>query len=367
MRYIVQIFTGDWRAPAYTAQKIIERLEHILNTVDVEKVILGWYPQASLYREIGAYLHKHHVDMLLWMPVFAELSDFTQMDKALDLRGNPLTGAIDSAGESFVFCCPTSPKNLQAVKDVYDAHFADGGFDGIFLDRVRTNSFVGGVSGVLSCGCDHCTQAYADHGVSLEEIASLYEAQGDRLFDAEMLLPSGEITFQNSELQRFFAAKGQVIANSITALCRHFKEKGLRVGFDLYAPIMSTFVGQHYETLAQEADFIKPMLYRTTRAPAGIGYEYELLKRCLPNAKGYPDIQTDAAFLATQATLSHLPCRVYPGIEINYLRDMAPTDPAYIKESIDVLEAVGVDGVTLSWNMMEAPDAHLQACIGCKR
>jgi hypothetical protein len=72
---------------------------------------------------------------------------------------------------------------------------------------------------------------------------------------------------------------------------------------DLYAPFMAPFVGQDYEILARHADFIKPMLYRQTFAPAGMGFEYDLLRK---------------------AVISH-----------------------------------GFDGAVLSWNIMEAPNAHI--------
>ena len=71
---------------------------------------------------------------------------------------------------------------------------------------------------------------------------------------------------------------------------------------DLYAPFMAPFVGQDYGILAQHADFIKPMLYRQT---------------------------------------------------------FAPTSPEYVVESLEHVMAPHFDGAVLSWNIMEAPDAHI--------
>ncbi len=349
MRYILQISTGSWDEQSYTAQAILDRLDALLPRMAVDKVIIGWYPNKALYRPIGEYLRDKGIDMVLWMPVFAELGEHTPMKTAFDVWGRPLTKTIEQQGEHFAFCCPTDPDNLQAVIDIYEESFADCGFTGIFLDRVRTQSFVGGVEGVLSCGCDNCREAYRRNGVSLEAVARAYERDGDRFFDAD-----------NDELTRFLQVKQRVITESVSSLCHAFQVRGLQVGLDVFAPKMSAFVGQDLKALAESADFLKPMLYRRTYAPAGIGYEYDLLKRCAPTAEGYPTLVTDDDFLRQElACLRELPCAVYPGIEVNRLDVIAPTDAAYVQESLAVLSDSGVDGATLSWNIMAAPDEHL--------
>lgn len=129
---------------------------------------------------------------------------------------------------------------------------------------------------------------------------------------------------------------------------------------DLYAPFMAPFVGQDYAILAQHADFIKPMLYRRTFAPAGMGFEYDLLCKSVPGATGYPEFETDAAFLDSQLdAMAPYPCGKYPGIEINYRADVVPTSPEYVTESLEHVMAHRFDGAVLSWNIMEAPDAHI--------
>ena len=133
---------------------------------------------------------------------------------------------------------------------------------------------------------------------------------------------------------------------------------------DLYAPFMAPFVGQDYAILSRHADFIKPMLYRMTTAPAGMGFEYELLRKALPGATGYPDFAMDVVFLDSQLkAMEPYACGKYPGIEINYRADVAPTSPEYVTESLDAVMRHGFDGAVLSWNVMEAPVSHI-ACLG---
>ena len=120
--------------------------------------------------------------------------------------------------------------------------------------------------------------------------------------------------------------------------------------------------GQDYAVLAPHADFIKPMLYRQTFAPAGMGFEYDLLRKALPDAKGYPDYKMDVRFLHTQLeAMEPYDCDKYPGIEINYRAEIAPTSPEYISESLKAVLGHGFDGAVLSWNIMEAPLSHLSS------
>ena len=129
---------------------------------------------------------------------------------------------------------------------------------------------------------------------------------------------------------------------------------------DLYAPFMAPFVGQDYEILTAHADFIKPMLYRQTFAPAGMGFEYDLLKAAVPEAEGYPEFAMDLGFLHSQLeAMEPYTCAKFPGIEINYREEIVPTSPEYVTESLEAVTSHGFDGTVLSWNIMEAPLAHL--------
>jgi hypothetical protein len=102
------------------------------------------------------------------------------------------------------------------------------------------------------------------------------------------------------------------------------------------------------------------MLYRRTEAPAGVGYELSLFEKAVPDAVGKIRLDTDAAFLHTQLdVIENLPCEKYPGIEINYREGVVPTSPEYVTESLKAVISHGFDGAVLSWNIMEAPNAHI--------
>ncbi len=365
MRYILQVCTGAWVASNYSAGETIERIEGISSRIDVVKVIIGWCTDATLYREVGAFLHDRDIQMLLWLPCLSEIGGIAQPDETRDVFGNEIVVPLAQPGEDFAFCCPSSPRNIRIVESLYEEHFADCGFDGVFLDKVRGQSFVAGVPGVLSCGCARCQKAFIERGVDLAKVRRLYEERGDAFFDMRSYPMDGAFELEDPTAQRFFDAKGEIVAASVSELCGHFRDKGLIVGLDLFAPLVSRFVGQNYALIARDADFVKPMLYRRTEAPAGIGYEYALFGQHAPAARRPAAPAMDRTFLDAQLeAVDQAPCERYPGIEINYLADIARTDADYVRESLAAVREHDFDGAVLCWNVMEAPDEHIEAIAG---
>ena len=340
--YIVQVSLGGWHSPDYTAEQVIGRIDTVSRLIPIKKVIIGWSLDKEIYRRVGEYLHDRDISMLLWLPVFAD--DYDQ-----------------AAGDGFRFNCPSDPQNAANLLAVFDQEFGDCAFDGVFLDRIRTQSFVCGVSGVLGCGCPLCVERFAAEGVDIQEVKSEFETKGDAFFSVSGYTPAGGFCFQDSIAAAFFKAKGHVVSASVAAIADSLRSRGMEVGLDLYAPFMAPFVGQDYSVLAGHADFIKPMLYRKTFAPAGMGFEYDLMKKSVPAAKGYPAFDMDVDFLHSQLeAMQPYSCGKYPGIEINYKEGVVPTSPEYISESLKAVMSHGFDGVVLSWNIMKAPLTHLK-------
>lgn len=359
--YIVQVSLGGWHSPDYSAEQIIGRIDTVSQLIPVQKVIIGWSQDKDIYRRLGEYLHDKGIRMLLWLPVFAETEEVCENSPAVDLWGQVPSNYDLAAGEGFRFNCPSDPKNAANVVGLYDQLFSDCGFDGVFLDRIRTQSFVSGVSGVLGCGCPLCVERFAAEGVDIEAVKSEYETKGDAFFSASSYEPTAGFSFENPVAAAYFKAKGHVVSASVAAIADSLRSRGLEVGMDLYAPFMASFVGQDYAILADHADFIKPMLYRQTFAPAGMGFEYDLLRKAVPDAKGYPDLKMDVDFLHSQLkAMEPYACGKYPGIEINYRPVVAPTSPEYISESLKAVLSHGFDGAVLSWNIMQAPLSHLE-------
>ena len=362
--YVVQVSLGGWNSPDYTAEQVISRIGEVDALIPVEKVIIGWSLDTEIYKAVGEYLHAKDIKMLLWLPVFAETEEMCENTAAVDLDGEIPANYDLAAGEGFRFNCPSHPENAANVVAIYDKYFRDCGFDGVFLDRIRTHSFVSGVSGVLSCGCPECADQFAAEGVDLAAVREEWADKGDAFFSVTGYEPDAGFTFANPVAAAYFKAKGHVVSKAVAGIADRFRERGLEVGMDLYAPFMAQFVGQDYAILSQHADFIKPMLYRQTFAPAGMGFEYDLLRKAVPGAEGYPEFTMDVDFLHAQLqAMEPYACGKYPGIEINYREVVAPTSPEYVTESLQAILSHGFDGAVLSWNIMEAPDSHI-SCLG---
>ena len=362
MKYILQIFTGSWYTGRYKPEDIIGRIGSISSRLSVDMVIIGWNTDAAVYRKVGSFLHGLGIKMLLWLPVFSEVSGAAEPDKALDIFGKQIITPLKQDGEDFIFGCPSSGRNIRIVREIYERYFSGCGFDGVFLDKIRSQSFVSGVSGVLSCGCGRCRKTFLEKGVDIGAAGKLYERKKDAFFDMASYPMSGQFELKNTPAQRFFEAKEEIIANAAAEISRYFRDRGLIVGLDLFAPVVSRFVGQNYALMSEYADFIKPMLYRKTEAPAGIGYEYMLFEKHAPDARGRIGLSMDKTFLKTQLELLRgMPCEIRPGIEVNYREDIARTDAGYVTESLTAIRDCGFDGAALCWDMMLAPEAHIDA------
>ena len=362
MKYILQVFNGSWNEAEASPEEIIRKIDDISSRIPVSQVIIGFQINAAAYRQVGAHLHQAGIRMILWLPVFSAVTEIMETDESLDIFGRKIITPEQQVKDGFVFVCPSSPHNIQNIKDIYEKYYSDCGFDGVFLDRIRTQSFTAGVSGVLSCGCHRCREAFLKRGVDISQVAERYEKSGDSFFDMNAWPMSGTFELKDRLAQKFFTAKEEIIAEAVSDLCRYFKERGLTVGLDLFSPLVSRFVGQNYDLITKDADFIKPMLYRKTEAPAGPGYEYALFKKHAPNARTREEVPMDLEFLNAQLTvMQQLPCEKYPGIEINYYKGGAETSPAYIEESLSAIKDHGYEGAVLCWNIMEAPEAHIEA------
>lgn len=357
--YIVQVSMGSFYNQDYSTQDVIDRIETVSNIIPLEKVLVGWCLDPEPYMQIGEYLHSKGIQMLLYWPVFSETEEAIDNKPAVDLWGRAPENYDVSDG--FRFTCPSDPHNIQNIISLYEENLKDVPFDGVFLDRIRTQSFVTGVQGVLNCGCSECEARYAELGVDLAQVRAEYETLGDKFFNVTSYSPQNGWEFENPVAAAFFKAKGLVTSSGVAQVADYFRDRGMIVGLDLFAPLVAQFVGQDYEFLSQHADFIKPMLYRRTFAPAGIGYEYDLLRKSVPEAEGYPDIEMDLDFLNSQLdAMKDLPCEKFPGIEIIYVEDLAPTDPEYILESLRAVKDYGYDGSVVSWNIMQVPDEHIR-------
>ncbi|MDR0324045.1 MAG: hypothetical protein LBI12_06340, partial [Treponema sp.] len=185
---------------------------------------------------------------------------------------------------------------------------------------------------------------------------------------------NGDYVFEDSCISHFFSLKSGIIFQNLRRICRYFKEKGLGVGLDVFAPFLSPFVGQNLPLLSGLCDFMKPMMYRLTNAPAGLPFEmqallsntigedtlkkkffYELLN--FDPGKKVFDIDFAVKELDDLAVSSA--CPIYAGLEINRVEKFAEVYPEYVEETTKAYSKANIQGFALSWNMLDAPAENI--------
>ena len=165
-------------------------------------------------------------------------------------------------------------------------------------------------------------------------------------------------------LDAFLGAKAEIVTQAVTGYIQAFHRKGVKVGLDVYAPLLAPYVAQDISALAQQADFAKPMFYRITKAPAGLPYELCWLRKSyaqwgapdpIPALKemwALEDLCGPKSFFAQLAAVCGDTNTIVPGFEYNVVPGICEADPDYVRENVEVLRASGINKAVLSWNLL---------------
>lgn len=384
----VQVSTGELHSPAPDFRLVKEKIDQISSRVRVDGVLMGFCLDDSIYQKTLRLLHDKKIRLYLWFPVFSDLDSLMEFAPLVDRRGDAVRDmAVEGTG-GFNFYCPSNRGNLANIRSVFEKHFAKIQFDGVFLDRVRYPSFSNGLDAIFTCFCPDCTAALEQCGVDVKQLKDSIEVvrTGDRAANPLGIKSYGNMIYRFEEppWEKFFFVKARVIYHALRGLYRYFSGRGLEVGLDLFAPFLGYFVGQRPDLLCHCADFIKPMFYRVTQAPAGMPFELNALcdglARAAPAAQqalrarmaeilgiaGYDGALIPADFMA--AEIDRIAAKgvggfaaIFPGVEFNRIERLAPVTPDYIRGSIRALEKTDADGTVFSWDLLAVPDDNLEA------
>lgn len=383
---ILQIFTGGFKNNITDYEKIIEKINMLIDKININKIIIGWSMDLDMYIKLKEFLHEKNIEIFLWLPVFSEIGELKSAKTVVSWDNNQVKNYSLQEGENFEFYCPSSYENIEILKKVYEENFEEVGFDGVFLDKIRYPSFSNGIGGIFSCFCEKCIEEYEAMGIDVEkikrEINNLVDinSKGSCTFNIESY-EMGKYKFTNPLWEEFFNAKNEIIFNSLEDIYKYFKNKNLKVGIDVFAPFLSYFVGQDMNKLQNTADFIKPMMYRITKAPAGLPFEFEKLVEAINFGNStytteermleilgvhqYNEEKFDLEFIKReiQYMSNNLHECIYPGIEINRKDKIAETYPDYIKENVTGIDGENVKGFVLSWDLLSAPEDNIEEVI----
>ena len=376
----VQIFSGSFLEEIASFELVEKKLDYILSRMPVSKVIMGWSLNKTLYEKTASFLAKQNIDFYLWFPIFSETGALMEMGALIDFHGDHAHSRGEHWDEDFVFCCPNYENNIGKILGIFEHNFASIPFKGVFLDRIRYPSFANGqgfghgLRSVFSCFCPECQQFYKKENFDIYLLKESLLKLPSSPLGITGYHGNGNYTFEDTIITDFFKLKSSIISKSLSKICQYFREKSLGIGFDTFSPFLSTFIGQDLVKLSGLCDFIKPMMYRVTNAPAGIPFELESMLRETGadvakrrhfgnvmnlNLNKYPfDLSFSVKELKDLCISSA--CPVYAGIEINRKKNLADVHPDYIEETIKAYSETGIRGFALSWNLLEAPDENIE-------
>lgn len=370
---MLQIHTGGYKGEAVSYKHVLNKLEAALRLIPASAVLMGWSLDPVTYEKTCRYLNDRGIELYLWLPVYSETGLLEKCAPIIGYTGEQARSYHLSAGESFEFYCPNNPENADNALAVFAKYFDSIGFDGVFLDKIRYPSFANGLEGGLSCFCPRCLESYGRAGFDAEALErKIHDKAGHDAPFGIISYQDGAYTFKDDIWRDFFALKSRFVFDSVSRICAWFRQKDYKIGLDVFAPFMSAFVGQDIPKLSQLCDFIKPMMYRATSAPAGLPFELlalmreadvpaESVKRILgidPHMLPF-DLSFAARELDNLAKTCD--CPVYAGLEVNRKPGIAEADPAYIKETLGAFSKTSVSGFVLSWDILDAPIENIMA------
>lgn len=362
MRYMLQVNTGSLTRTA-DAGTVVERLGRSLDRLDVSGVIYGWSPDRAVNEAVSSLLLRRNVAQYLWLPVFCEIhgegaAPFVGV-------GGMRARAIDDlcAGESFDFVCQSAPENRDRAAEFLESQAATLPLDGVFIDRIRYASAANSRDDLFGCWCERCAHRYTEAGVDADRIRAMALGYCLAEFIPERL-EGCAYRYRDADIDRVMAVRRDIITEAMQALCARFRRMGLAIGIDTFAPAVADFVGQDLMALGGLSDFIKPMIYLRTTAPAGVPYEADALGGEIEarlNELWGADIRGVEGAVIQARRLMDAGLNVAPGIDCNRIEGVCGADAEYATGYLDALEAAGCGEAVLSWDVTRIGDDVIDA------
>lgn len=351
LSYILQIHTGSFEHSHTDFQHIQKKVESILNEKSIKAVIFGWHLDEKLNQEVLDYFHHRGIACYFWLPVLSEVDLIKKSVDITDYEGKQGQSVQVIEDESFAFLCPTHKESYQNVCDLYEERLSGLDFDGVFLDKIRFPSFANGCNEGFGCFCQSCEEFFTQRHVDLSYVKDKITHHDDVLLKGHYD-EYGHYLFDDEKIHLFYQTRAQMISHIIGDLCDYFHQKNLKVGLDIYAPFFAYHCGQDIYELSKKADFLKPMFYRFTQAPAGMQYEYDAYKQYFKDSTYFSLEPTSLSCLDMQCHfLEKAICDVYPGVEVNPIEGICDTNVDYFKENKEFFSQ-HFDSLVCCWNCL---------------
>lgn len=362
MKAILQLSTGVYAScTELNTEEIRNRMEKLMERIPVSGVIYGWGRRPGLFETIVKTAHAHGAEAFLWMPVFADVRNPEDMDPMVFWGEDGENSVNTCPGEEFRFVCPGSSQNRDAVTEDYALLSKEITPDGVFLDRIRYPSAVFSRNHILGCRCEKCLEALREAGVDPGRIHQLTEPEGGFGGLRPERMENNRYHYRDPDLEGLSERKRRTIADAVKRYTEFFRAKSLKIGIDAFAPALADLVGQDLFRLLPEVDFVKPMMYYRTMAPAGIPYELNAFGK--ETADRLSDLWgTDIRRIGSMERQLHslgMEEKLYPGIEINRIPGICEPGENDFRQAIRAARNAGCNRIVLSWNVMQARDEEL--------
>jgi len=389
-----QLFYAGREKEAFSLQDVDRAIRRARETAGIDALMIWPCPElerlAKVCRACG-------IEPWLWFPVLADTPGISvapeELVTAFDRsRGNGKIGAwsgLESGDETFLFSCPNNERHADQALDSCSS-FMDG-FDlsGIMLDRVRYPSPANGFEMLFSCFCDSCARKFrSETGHSLAPLADRAGAFLQRMrgltgasFREEWR--EGDTLWSVSGLAGLAAFRAHSISSLVARFSARARSRGMKIGLDLFSPSLSGMVGQDYPSLCGMCDWVKPMIYRHARGPAGFPLEWDSLRDALQQISSLSRRDADAAVGAALRMAvpdeggfpADLVAReldvldgmtLPPGVQV-----LGGIEAVHLPQyGVDVTESMlmeglsrmsgRVPGVVASWNLLHIPQPNLR-------
>ena len=366
MKIWFQIYTGNvHQLSGADADQVLQKIRPFFDAGKLGGVLAGWGIDPAFYERLSQTLHEWEIQFFFKTAAFSEIEEAPAYLKApfgydpmLDKNGNEVPKFVLNEQEQFLFRCPSSANNLQLARDYMDTFLSQFSFDGVFFDRIRMSSLIAGIPGI-GCFCDSCRRYYRRAGINIDNLrTALSKAEASN--DLGLLeYRDGTWKVSDPDMNRFFEVRCDLITNAVASLAGDLHKRGYKVGLDLFAPMFGYFAGQDVLRLSGEVDFIKPMVYRFTDAPAGLVFE----KRALEAVSRVQCPGVDELFSKELEVLQKAKCAVYPGIDMNVIDPICHPEREDIQETLAMLKERGYDEMVAAWNLMCIPEEYLSLML----
>jgi len=381
------------RVIEYDPELVKDKLKTALDLLPISIVIIGWDIPEKFVDICRDETSKRGIKLYRWQPLLTSDGELPVIEdfRVIGLNGYPIPGFRKMP--SFTFMCA----NHQPYREQLLEHIADvlspGKYDGIFLDRMRFPALTQDLNTSLACFCPSCHKAAEKIFLDLNKVKAainnmISTKSRRREFLQVIMLPASQnpLSGNSSQIEKFFNFRTKAITGIVNAASKVAHSLGVEVGLDCFSPSLSCSVGQDMHALDKIGDWIKPMTYLHTFAPAGLPFEINEMHTFLGKAKkqeftensqflshtmGFP-IPTDQEVLMGKGLDSivltreiskakHLTSKpILEGMELVEIPGITWIDQDQLQRDMKAILESEADGIVISWDLWHIKKENLQ-------